>query len=286
MKEFQGKDVWIKDVKRRLAENKLKPHENYVIKNDLLYRKMFDTMGIERELLCIPEKLRKDVLFTMHNDLTAGHSGFIRTLYKMQERFYFPRIAKEVRKHVRSCAECQSRKKEPGLPKGDHQGIDAPEPFHTVGMDILGPFPEAVGTKNRYLIILVDYYTKYVEAEPIRDMTADTVADFFIYSIVLRHGAVHKCITDRAQSFCANFSEAVHQAFDVKHVRTSGYHPQTNGLAERQCKTMTDMIALYVRSDHRNWDRFIPFLVYAYNTARQESTKFSPFYLVYGRDAK
>ena len=286
MKAAQEVDPWIRDVKKRLEHKKLKPNENYIIENDILYRKMFDSKGIERQLLCLPSALRKDILFTLHGDKTSGHGGFIRTLYKVKDRFYFPRVEKIVRKFVRSCPECQSRKKEPGLPKGDLQSIVAEEPFSLIGMDILGSFPEASKTKNKYVIIMIDYYTKYVESIAVKDITAETVADFFIYSIILRHGAVKRLISDQAQSFCAKFSESVYQAFKVKHIRSSAYHPETAGLVEKQCHTLTDMLALYVREDHRNWDAFLPFLVFAYNTARQETTKFSPFYLVFGRDPR
>ena len=284
--EEQINDGWCKYIKKRLEEKKLKPNEVYEITDGILWRKIFDSRGIERKLMCHPKSLRKEVMITLHNDPTSGHLGFIRTLYRIKERFYFPRIEKAVRRYVRSCQDCQSRKHDSGQPKGDLQQIKAEEPFAVVGMDIFGPLPTTSVTKKRYVILLIDYFTKWVEAVALKEMKSEDVADFFINPVVLRHGAVKRCITDRAQNFCSKFTEAIFEAFAIKHVRTSGYHPQTNGLAERQCRTLTDMIALYTNDNQKDWDKFLPFLVFAYNTARHDTTKTSPFYLVYGREPR
>jgi hypothetical protein len=152
-------------------------------------------------------------------------------------------------------------------------------------MDILGPFPRS-SEGYKYIILLVDYFTRYLEASPIKDEKADTVADFFLLSGVLRHGAINRILTDRAQNFCAKLSEAVYMALKSKHIRTSAYHPQSNGLAEKQCKTLSDMLSMYCRTDQKDWHRFLPYIVFAYNTARQESTKQSPFKLLYGYEAR
>ena len=135
----------------------------------------------------------------------------------------------------------------------------------------------SLGKENQHIIIMVDHFTKYVEAKAVKDTKAKTFADFFIQQGILRHGAIKKCITDRAQSFCSNFTRELLNSLSTKHVLTSSYHPETNGLAERQCKTITDMLALYCRGDQRDWDLFLPYLIFAYNTARQDSTQYSPF---------
>ena len=285
LSEEQSKDSWCKYIKTKLSNNKLKSSEDYRIEDGILVRKMYDSKGIERTLVCLPQNLRQDVLFSLHSERTSGHLGFIKTLYKVKERFYFPKIEKYVRKFVRSCQDCQSRKRDHGLYKGNLQNISSTQPFELVGMDILGPLTKTY-KDNKWIIILVDHFTKYVEAQAVKDATAETVAEFFIMSGVLRHGAIKKCITDRAKNFCANFTNAVLEAFRIKHILTSAYHPETNGLAEKQCKTITDMLALYCRSNQRDWDLFLPYLIFAYNTARQDTTQYSPFYLVHGREAK
>jgi hypothetical protein len=279
----QQNDSWCKYMKKKLRENKLKKNEIYTIEKSILLRKVVDSKGIERSLVCLPSSLKKEAIYSLHNDVTAGHLGFIKTLYKLKERFYFPKIDQFVRHYVRSCKDCQSRKRDYGQPKGDLQVIDSQEPFSLVGMDILGPLAKS-DRDYKYIIILVDHFTKYVEASPLKEAHADDVANFFIMSGVLRHGAIKRVLTDRGQNFCSRFANEVFDVFNVKHVRTTAYHPQTNGLAEKQCKTMTDMLALYVKNNQKDWDLFIPYLVFAYNTARQDSTKYSPFYLVYGRD--
>ena len=286
MKSEQMKDSWIRDLRKRITNQQLKKNEIYVIENDIVYRKIFDTSGVERKLLCLPFSLRHDVLHSLHKDPIAGHSGYIKTVYKVREKVFFPRLEAFVRRYVRSCEDCQSRKGQPGKPKGLLQGIEENEPFALVEMDLVGPFPKTPKRRNVYIILIIDYATKYLEAGALRDKSAETVAQFFVQSIILRHGAVKRVLTDQAQSFCANFSEAIYNSFKIQHIRSSAYHPQTNGLVERNGRTISDMLSLYVDERQTTWDLFIPYLVFAINSARQETTRFSPFHLVYGRDPK
>ena len=286
MKAEQMKDTWIKDIKIRIQNNQLKKNENYVLENDILYRNIYDTNGIKRKLLCLPNSLRRDVLTSLHASPISGHVGYVKTVYKVREKVYFPRLEAIVRRFVRSCQDCQSRKNEYGKPKGLMQGVVETEPFALVEMDLIGPFPVTPKRKNSYVILIIDYATRYIEAGAIKDKSAETVANFFVHSIILRHGAVKQVLTDQAQTFCAKFSEEVFRSFNIKHLKSSAYHPQTNGLVERNGRTISDMLALYVDERQTTWDLFIPYLAFAINSARQETTKFSPFHLVYGRDPK
>ena len=287
IKGDQMKDPWIKDIKRRLAENKLSQHERYILINDILYRKCYDTHGIERTLLCVPNSLKQETFDSLHKSpMGGGHNGFIKTWYKFKERFYFPNIEKWLRIKIQSCKECQERKKEPGLPKGDNQPIIADGPYQIIGMDIVDAGTTTRKTKYRHILVFIDYFTKYLEAVPIKDMTSESVADAFINSILLRHGAVHKIITDRGQNFCSKFSEAVYEALRSKHVRTSPYHPETNGLAESQCKEIINMLAHYVNDYQDDWDKWLNFVIWNHNTAINTETKFSPYNIIYGRDPR
>lgn len=129
-----------------------------------------------------------------------------------------------------------------------------------------------------------DYLTRYSETKALPKATAVEIAQFFATSIVLRHGAPAVIITDRGTAFTAEMLQEVLRLSGTEHRKTTGYHPQTNGLTERLSKTIADMLSMYVAVDHKNWDDILPYVTFAYNTAVQESTGFTPFRLVHGRE--
>ncbi|KAM7301261.1 DDE-type integrase/transposase/recombinase [Ixodes scapularis] len=134
-----------------------------------------------------------------------------------------------------------------------------------------------------WIIVATDYLTRYAETKALPSGTAVEVAKFFIESIVLRHGAPEVLITDRGSSFMAQLTQEILRLSHTSHRRTTAYHPQTNGLTERLNKTIAGMISMYVDVEHRTWDEVLPYVTFAYNTAVQETTGFTPFQLVHGR---
>uniref|UniRef100_A0A6G5AC55 Putative tick transposon n=1 Tax=Rhipicephalus microplus TaxID=6941 RepID=A0A6G5AC55_RHIMP len=158
-----------------------------------------------------------------------------------------------------------------------HIPVEAPaKPFTQIGMDFLGPFPTST-TGNRWIIVSTDYLSRYAETKAMQRGTAAEAAQFFIENIVLRHGAPTTVITDRGPAFTAELLESVLRLSGTAHRRTTAYHPQTNGLTERLNRTLTDMISMYVDTEHKNWDQILPYVTFAYNTARQETTGMTPF---------
>lgn len=106
---------------------------------------------------------------------------------------------------------------------------------------------------------------------------------FLLKFIILRHGPPRVIISDRGRQFVADAVEELVRLCNSQFRHSSPYHPQTNGLVERTNRTLTNMLAMYVSSDHKDWDDVLPFITYAYNTAKHETTDYSPFYLLYAR---
>lgn len=155
-------------------------------------------------------------------------------------------------------------------------------PFEVVGIDLYGPLPISTAG-HRWVVTAVDHLTRYAETAPLRTGCAVEVAEFFLRSIFLRHGPPRVLLSDRGKTFLSATLAEVLRAADTVHKTTSSYHPQTNGLTERFHRTLSDMLSLYIRPDHSNWDSILPFVTYAYNSAVQRTTGFSPYFLVYGR---
>lgn len=254
----------------------------YCVRDGLLYKRNFATTGA-RFLLVVPEKLRSSILQVMHDDPTSGHLGAARTFHRAQERFYWPRMRRSTEMYVASCAQCQAHKHLTTTPAGLLQPLTPPSsPFEQVGIDLMGPFPRS-SKGNRWIIVCADHLTRYCETAALPSATASQVSFFLLHSIILRHGPPRVIISDRGRQFTADVVEELLRLCASSFRHSTPYHPQTNGLTERTNRTLVNMLSMYVASDHKNWDDILPFITYAFNTAKHETTGYSPFFLLYAR---
>ena len=159
----------------------------------------------------------------------------------------------------------------------------ATRPFQIMGMDILTELPETENG-NKHIILFTDYYTKWVEAFAIPDRTATTVAVKLIQGILCRHGAPEKIISDRDSSFISDVFREITEMLNIKQSMTTAYNPQADGQAEKAIGTLHNTLAKLVNSNQKNWDSMIPYALWAYRTAVHNTTKETPYFLVYGRD--
>ncbi|GFT29638.1 retrovirus-related Pol polyprotein from transposon 412 [Trichonephila clavipes] len=139
---------------------------------------------------------------------------------------------------------------------------------------------------NKWIIVCTDYSTRYAITKALPTAEVDEIAKFLLEEIVLRHGAPRVIITDRGAVFRSRLVSSLVDLCNIDHRFTTAYHPQTNGLTERFNKTLADMLSMYVDVEQKNWDEILPFVTFAYNTAKQETTGFTPFYLLHGREAE
>ncbi|UYV80861.1 K02A2.6-like [Cordylochernes scorpioides] len=207
-----------------------------------------------------------------------------RTTYRLKNKYYWPSMLKDVSEFVKTCHLCQSRKGSNHLPSGLLQPIPpANYPFERIKIDFVGPLPS---TKRRmkWIIVLTDYYTKYAETKAVSEETVKEASTFLIKHIILHHGAPRFLISDRGSQFTSNLMKEVMKMCKVKHCFTTSYHPQANGLTERLNRTLINTISMYVNTDQKNWDEILPFITQVYNTTIQETTGYSPFFLLFGRE--
>ncbi|UYV69276.1 K02A2.6-like [Cordylochernes scorpioides] len=146
-----------------------------------------------------------------------------------------------------------------------------------IGIDLLGRFP-LFRDGNRWVIVCTDYLTKYAITKALPTGGAVEIAKFILNDIILKHGAPREMITDRGRSFQSKLVNELTKMCGMSQLFTTAYHPQTNGLTDRLNKTLGDMLSMYVDVEQKKWDSILPFVTFAYNTAKQETTEFSPFY--------
>ena len=151
-------------------------------------------------------------------------------------------------------------------------------------MDIVGPLPRSE-KGNRYVLVVCDYATRYPEAVPMRQIDAASVADELI-KIFSRVGVPQEILTDQGSNFTSQLLAELYRMLHVKPIRTTPYHPQTDGLVERFNQTLKLMLRKTTAKEGKDWDRLLPFLLFAYREVPQASTGFSPFELLYGHQVR
>jgi len=232
-----------------------------------------------------PKSLQGIILKEYHDDFIGAHFGFTRTMARIKNDFWWPGMFRDVKHWINSCSSCASKKIPRGKPYGLLQPMVAAEPFEMIAIDLFGPITESK-RGNKYIVVISDYLTRYVITEAIPADTTEEVIKVLVEKVFTIHGPPSKLLSDRGGQFLSKIAQQIYKLLEIKKVNTTHYRPQTDGLVERFNQTMAAMISMYINSDHDNWDQLLPWLTYAYNTSVQESLKYSPFYLLFGRDPK
>ena len=198
--------------------------KRYYLEEPILYKHCADQV-IRR---CVPEDEMHSILNHCHTLPCGGHFGGQRTAAKvLQSGFYWPSLFKDAHQFVSTCDKCQgmgniSRKDEPPM----HPILEV-ELFDLWGIDFMGPFPASYN--NLYILLAVDYVSKWVEANPTRANDAKVVAQFLRSNIFSRFRTPRVLITDNGMHFCNKVIEKVLQKYGVRHRTSLAYHPQSNG---------------------------------------------------------
>ena len=255
---------------------------NFMIHNEILYKVCRTEFG-RKLVLCLPEKWFHDVLSELHDGIFGCHRGKATTLHRFNQRFYIPNAEQRISKYIRSCDACQRRKPLNRRREDLLQALPNSDiPFDVVCIDFSGPL-QLTPRNNRYVIVLIDVATRYVEAIPTPNQSADTTANFLQNDLIFRHGAPSVLISDRGTNFLSRTVRTLLSRLQTSKRNTTSYNPQCNGLVERQMKTYAEMITAYVTKDPFNWDLLIPCVRFAMNTSQHDVMKKTPFELVHFR---
>ena len=137
---------------------------------------------------------------------------------------------------------------------------------------------------NRYVVVVCDYFTKWVEAYPVPNHTALTVADKLVTKFISRFGIPLEIHTDQGREFESNLFSRLAELLQIKKTRTAPYRTQSDGLVERFNRTLLQMLSMYVNKYHSDWDEQLPFVLMAYRSTIHESTGCSPNLLMLNRE--
>uniref|UniRef100_A0A8C5WHT0 Gypsy retrotransposon integrase-like protein 1 n=1 Tax=Leptobrachium leishanense TaxID=445787 RepID=A0A8C5WHT0_9ANUR len=233
----------------------------------------------------VPQGPRQELLRLAHDIPLSGHLGQTKTRHRLARAFFWPRLSEDTRDYCRTCPVCQKTGKAGDHPKAPLRPMPIiQEPFSRVAVDIIGPLPRPSATGKRYILTVVDYATRYPEAVALANIQADTVADALL-RVFTRVGFPREILSDQGTQFTAELTQQLWRLCGVRALHSAPYHPQTNGLCERFNGTLKQLIRAFVH-ESRDWEKYLPHLLFAYREVPQESTGYSPFELLYGRQVR
>ena len=252
---------------------------NYVLENQVLYKVIkSNTHGMLFKLICVPKSMTHEVIQCYHDHPTGAHFGTNRTWLKIRQVCYWPQMRKDVNEYIRSCEKCAKfnirRMKSPG----HLHPIEYPQgPLELVSMDFWGPTPEYSRNGNKYVLVITDYFTRYVVATALPNNTAIAAAKCFTEEFSFKFGIPRRLITDQGTHFNNELMKNLTALLGTNHIQTSAYHPQANGLTERFNSTFHTQLAKFQNSELQDWDEYLGAVTYGYNTGIQGTTRYTPF---------
>ncbi|XP_061185787.1 uncharacterized protein K02A2.6-like [Saccostrea echinata] len=230
----------------------------------------------------IKHRKRSEILELCHDARTSGHLRVHKTLERVRDRFYWTGLQSDVRSYVTGCPQCKKRK---NLSAGkSYMQVDQTDsPLERIATDIMGPMPETNRT-NKYLLVIADYFTKWTEAYPMKNMEGQTVAEVLVGQFFTRFGVPEVIHSDQGRQYESRMFKDICSLLGIRKTRTTAFHPKSDGMVERFNKTLATMLSAYVLDHQTDWDKHLPYVLMAYCSAIHESTGYTPNMLMLGRE--
>lgn len=286
--ESPATDKWYRDMIIKVNKNPIKFSSWRVVGSTLYkYNKIgtYPVLSNENDYWkrVISKAERPDILRKCHDDPCAGHPGVLKTFYRVSQKFYWPKMKSDITRYVRRCSICRKNKPEQSKPAGLMQPHQvANKPFEIITCDLIGPLPRST-RGYKFILVILDNFSKFMTAIPLRNSTASLVCKAIEDNWLLIYGQPRRIICDNGVQLRGNEFRGLMASYGIKISFTANYHPQANP-TERGNKTLGTMIRCYVTENHRVWDRNLSKLACAIRTQVHESTKHSPYFVVFGCD--
>jgi hypothetical protein len=227
----------------------------FIVKDGILYRRFKNRLGYTILQLVLPRKFREKVMLLAHENILAGHMGVKKTYEKISAHFFWPGIGRSVKEWCQTCDQCQRT-----TPKGRNKKVELGRmpiidvPFKRVSIDIIGKITPCSESKNQYILTLIDFATRYPEAVALKSIDSVTVAEA-LFTIFTRVGIPEEILSDNGSQLVGGLMEEVMRLLSIKHLVSTVYHPECNGLCENFNGTLKRMLKKVCMERPRDWDR-------------------------------
>ena len=232
--------------------------------------------------MVVPQQCRHQLLEMAH----SGHLGVRKTLQRLRAHFYWKHMKTDVARFVKECHPCQvAGKPNQPVPVSPLKPIPVMKnPFERILVDIVGPLPKT-SAGHSYLLTILDSATRYPEAIPLRTIHAKVVVRELLHFFT-RFGLPLEVQTDQGTNFMSKIFKQSLTELGIAHVVSSAYHPQSQGALERYHQTLKSMMRKFCEETGQDWDKGVPFLLFATRDVPTESLGFSPHELIFGHQVR
>jgi hypothetical protein len=238
----------------------------------------------ERIIVPKDHNLRKQILEEAHLSKFSMHPGSTKMYQDLKQNFRWTHMKREIEKYVSECDICQRVKASHLKTTGILQPLPIPSwKWEDINMDFIVGLPNT-SQKHDSIWVIVDRLTKIAHFLPVRTTyNAKKYAEIYLDQIVRLHGVPKTIISNHGAQFIARFWEQLQHALETKLIRSSAYHPQTDGQTERINQILEDMLRACILQYDKNWDKCLSLTEFSYNNSYQTSLKMALFEALYGR---
>jgi hypothetical protein len=234
------------------------------------------------EQLAVPISLRTKVLHQFHDQ--NSHLGNDKTYLTIRARYFWPKMYSDCKLYCKTCRICQQIKTDTHPKKAELHPWNPTVVGGVWGMDIVGPLPTSKNGE-KYILVCVEHVSKWVEAVPLKTQEATEIADKLYSEIFTKFGAPQSLMSDRGKNFIGKVVSRLCNLFAVKRLKSSAFRPQSNGQVESFNRVIWQGLRAYCENQ-KDWVEFLPAILMGYRCSVHETTGYSPFQLMFGRNPR
>ncbi|XP_028242244.1 uncharacterized protein LOC114420585 [Glycine soja] len=291
--ERDGKP-WYYDIKQYVVSKEYPPEiadndkrtlrrlaASFFMSGGTLYKRNHD-MTLLR---CVDAKEANHMIEEVHEGSFGTHAnGHAMARKILRAGYYWLTMESDCCVHVRKCHKCQAFADNVNAPPHPLNVMSAPWPFSMWGIDVIGAIEPKASNGHRFILVAIDYFTKWVEAASYTNVTRNVVVRFIKKEIICRYGLPRKIITDNGTNLNNKMMGEMCEEFKIQHHNSTPYRPKMNGAVEAANKNIKKIIQKMTVS-YKDWHEMLPFALHGYRTSVRTSTGATPFSLVYGMEA-
>jgi hypothetical protein len=285
---------WFHDIKVFLQSREYPPRasnkdkktlrrlsSSFFLNGDVLYKINFDMVLLQ----CVDKNEADSLMHEIHEGSFGTHpNGHTIAKKMLRAGYYWLTMEFDCHKHAQKCHKCQIYTDKIHMPPTSLNVISSPWPFSMWGIDMIGRIEPKASNRHRFILVAIDYFTKWVEAASYANVTKQVVVRFIKNNIICRYGVPSKIITDNGTNLNNKMMKDLCDEFKIEHHNSSPYRPQMNGAVEAANKNIKKIVQKMVVT-YKDWHEMLPFALHGYRTSVRTSTRATPFSLVYGMEA-
>ncbi|KAG0943948.1 hypothetical protein G6F26_011923 [Rhizopus arrhizus] len=225
----QSQDRDLQEIKQKIAD-----HPTFIIKDNILYKILVDKYNLKKNnvYIVVPSTVIPSILNQFHDSKFAGHFSAKKTKSRiLHYLLWWRNMEEDVKKYCQQCSQCQATKGSKSK-QYEFRTTHGSYPFQRVAIDFWGPLPTAQGVKAyKYILVVLDTYTKFVELFPVVSTSSEEVAEVFYNKFILKHGVPEEVLQDNDPPFSSPYHSQLTKLIGSENMFTPAYYPQSNGMS-------------------------------------------------------